>query len=181
MASEYVALTQSKNKELNRIGQAAAIAQIGMQTAKSVMTIFENTLAFFGGTGPLALTMAIAATVPVALFGATQIAEVAKNSFAVGSPNIEQDQLANIHRGEIIVPKTFSDGLRDGDLMLGNAKSLDNQQADEQRGGITIVNNFEGANFYGVADKDEMIKEVSEAISENIADGLIQPFPTEQI
>lgn len=181
MASEYVALTQSKNKELNRIGQAAAIAQIGMQTAKSVMTIFENTLAFFGGTGPLAWTMAVAATVPVALFGATQIAEVAKNSFAVGSPNIEQDQLANIHRGEIIVPKTFSDGLRDGDLMLGNAKSLDNQQTDEQRGGITIINNFEGANFYGVADKDEMIKEMCEAISESIADGFNQPFPKEQI
>ena len=181
MASQYVALTQSKNKELNRIGQAAAIAQIGMQTAQSVMTIFKNTLAFFGGTGPLAFGMATAATVPVALFGATQIAEIAKNSFAVGSPFIEQDQLANIHKGEIIIPKTFSDGLRDGDLMLGNAKSLDNQQMDEQRGGLTIVNNFEGANFYGVADSDEMVKQVSEAISENIADGIIQPFPTEQI
>jgi len=71
--------------------------------------------------------------------------------------------------------------LRDGDLMLGNAKSLENQQTDEQRGGLTIITNFEGANFYGVADSDEMIKQMSEAISENIADGLIQPFPTEQI
>lgn len=180
MASQYVNLTQSKNKELNRIGQAAAIAQIGMQTTESVMTIFTNTLKFFGGSGPLAYGMAIGATIPVALFGATQMAEIAKNSFAVGSPNIEQDQFANIHKGEIIVPKTFSDGLRDGDLMLGNAKSLDNQQMDEQRGGITIINNFEGANFYGVAD-DEMVKQMSEAISENIADGIIQPFPTEQI
>ena len=181
LAGHYVNLANSKNKDLQKIGQAAAIAQIGMKTTTAVMDIFAGTLALFSATGPLAYTIATAATVPVALFGATQIAEVAKNSFAVGSPNIEQDQLANIHRGEIIVPKTFSDGLRDGDLMLGNAKSLDNQQTDEQRGGITIVNNFEGANFYGVADKDEMIKEVSEAISESIADGLIQPFPKEQI
>jgi tape measure domain-containing protein len=176
--SQIVALTNSKNKELNRIGQAAAIAQIGISTAKGAVEAF-NSAAFLPAPANIIVGGAMAGT--VIAYGAEQISNVARNSFAVGSPNIEQDQLANIHKGEIIVPKTFSDGLRDGDLMLGNAKSLDNQQTDEQRGGITIVNNFEGANFYGVADKDEMIKEVSEAISENIADGLIQPFPTEQI
>lgn len=176
--SQLVNLTNSKNKELNKIGQAAAIAQIGISTAKGAVEAY-NSAAFLPAPANIAVGALMAGA--VIAYGAEQIGNIAKNSFAVGSPNIEQDQLANIHKGEIIVPKAFSDGLRDGDLMLGNTKSLDNQQADEQRGGLTIINNFEGANFYGVADKDEMIKEVSEAISENIADGIIQPFPTNQI
>lgn len=176
--SQIVNLTNSKNKELNRIGKVAAIAQIGISTAKGAVEAF-NSASFLPAPANILVGSAMAGT--VIAYGAEQISNVAKNSFAVGSTNIEQDQLANIHKGEIIVPKTFSDGLRDGDLMLGNTKSLDNQQTEEQRGGLTIINNFEGANFYGVADKDEMIKEMSDTISENIADGIIQPFPTEQI
>ena len=176
--SQIVNLTNSKNKELNRIGQAAAIAQIGISTAKGAVEAF-NSASFLPAPANILVGSAMAGA--VIAYGAEQISNVAKNSFAVGSPNIEQDQLANIHKGEIIVPKAFSDGLRDGDLMLGNTRSLDNQQTEEQRGGLTIINNFEGANFYGVADKDEMVKEMSEAISENIADGIIQPFPTQQI
>jgi len=172
---ELVNLQNSKSKKMREIGKAAAKVQIGIDTARGAMSAY-NALAMIPFVGP---ALGFAAAAAVIAYGAERMAEV--NSYAVGSPNIEQDQLANIHKGEIIVPKTFSDGLRDGDLMLGNAKSLENQQTDEQKGGLTIINNFEGANFYGVADSDEMIKQMSEAISENIADGLIQPFPTEQI
>lgn len=176
--SQIVNLTNSKNKELSRIGKAAAIAQIGISTAKGAVEAF-NSASFLPAPANILVGSAMAGT--VIAYGAEQISNVARNSFAVGSPNIERDQVANVHAREIIVPATFADGLRNGELVLGNAESLDNQQADEQRGGLTIITNFEGANFYGVADKDEMIKEMSETISENIADGIIQPFPTEQI
>ncbi len=39
--------------------------------------------------------------------------------FATGTPSVPYDMRADIHQGEIIVPKTFSDGLRSGDLVLG--------------------------------------------------------------
>ena len=183
-AKGLVGLEENKNSKLRAVGKAAAdfqkaqaIFSIGVETQKAAMSAYSS-LAPIPFVGPALGTIAAALAVA---YGAQRMQEAKAGSFAVGSPNIEQDQLANIHKGEIIVPKTFSDGLRDGDLMLGNAKSLDNQQIDEQKGGITIINNFEGANFYGVADKDEMIKELSEDISERIADGIIQPFPSEQI
>ncbi len=31
---------------------------------------------------------------------------------------------ANVHQGEVIVPKTFSDGLRNGDLMMGSNNEM---------------------------------------------------------
>lgn len=46
------------------------------------------------------------------------------NSYDVGSANIEYDQLAHIHKGETIVPRSFSDGLRDGALSLGDNSSI---------------------------------------------------------
>ena len=38
--------------------------------------------------------------------------------FASGSPNIEFDQAAIVHKGETIVPKTFAEGIRSGELAL---------------------------------------------------------------
>ncbi|MCG3690142.1 hypothetical protein [Aliarcobacter butzleri] len=46
------------------------------------------------------------------------------NSYAVGSTSIEYDQIAQIHKGEVIVPKNFSDGIREGNLMLGDNSSI---------------------------------------------------------
>jgi hypothetical protein len=40
-------------------------------------------------------------------------------SFAVGTPYVPYDMLANIHQGEAIIPKNFNDGIKSGDLTLG--------------------------------------------------------------
>lgn len=47
--------------------------------------------------------------------------------FDVGTPNLPADQLAMVHQGEIIVPRTFSDGIRSGELTL--SRSADNRQS----------------------------------------------------
>ena len=39
-------------------------------------------------------------------------------TYAVGTPNIPFDQLAMVHKGESIIPKTFAEGIRSGDLTL---------------------------------------------------------------
>ena len=47
------------------------------------------------------------------------------NSFAVGTTNVPKDMVAKIHQGEIITPKTYSEGIRNGDLMMGNVSSIE--------------------------------------------------------
>ena len=42
------------------------------------------------------------------------------HSFAVGTPSVPFDMMAQIHKGEMIVPTTFSDGLRNGTLNMGS-------------------------------------------------------------
>ena len=38
----------------------------------------------------------------------------------VGSWSIPEDQMAMVHQGEIIVPRTFSEGIRRGELSLSS-------------------------------------------------------------
>jgi len=45
--------------------------------------------------------------------------------FAVGTPNVPYDMNATVHKGETIIPKTFADGIRSGEMVLsgGNSRS----------------------------------------------------------
>jgi hypothetical protein len=42
-------------------------------------------------------------------------------SFDVGTPSVPRDMVAQIHQGEMIIPKTFAEGIRKGDVPLGGA------------------------------------------------------------
>ena len=46
--------------------------------------------------------------------------------FDVGSYNIPEDQFAMVHKGEIIVPRTFAEGIRSGELTLGSNRTSNN-------------------------------------------------------
>ena len=48
------------------------------------------------------------------------------HSFAVGTPDVPYDMLANIHKNEMIVPATFSEGVRKGDVQIGSQKEVVN-------------------------------------------------------
>lgn len=43
--------------------------------------------------------------------------------FDVGTPYVPRDMIAQIHEGEMIIPKTFAQGLRDGDVPVGGNRS----------------------------------------------------------
>lgn len=58
--------------------------------------------------------------------------------YAVGSTNIPNDQIAQVHKGEIIVPQTFSEGLRNGDLSLSKNIKTPNLE------NFNILNNISG-------------------------------------
>lgn len=44
----------------------------------------------------------------------------------VGSYNIPEDQFGMVHKGEIIVPRTFAEGIRSGELTLGSSRTSNN-------------------------------------------------------
>lgn len=53
--------------------------------------------------------------------GAGVIADIQsiQASFAVGTPSVPSDMVAQVHKGETIVPSTFAEGIRKGEMTLG--------------------------------------------------------------
>jgi hypothetical protein len=80
---------------------------------------------------PLTLGASLLANGPILLAAAAGVAalEAIKGSirstysYDVGSPFVPRDQMAMVHQGEIIVPRTFSDAIRSGEMSLGNGSS----------------------------------------------------------
>lgn len=97
-------------------------------------------------TAPLTLGASLLANAPILAASALGVAglEALKASipgYAVGTPFVPTDQLAMVHRGEMIVPKTFAEGVRRGDVALGTGGQgvivqviLDGQMITEQVG-----------------------------------------------
>lgn len=44
--------------------------------------------------------------------------------FAVGTPNVPYDMLAQIHKNEAIIPATYNQGIQRGDIMLGDTSGI---------------------------------------------------------
>lgn len=106
------------------INAAAAVA--GIPIIGPALAIKEFTIAQALGNAAVARMQAVQA------------------SFAVGTPAVPGDMLANIHEGEMIVPKTFAQAIRSGELSLSGGQNAGGG------GGSTIHISFEGANFNGV-------------------------------
>jgi len=51
--------------------------------------------------------------------------------YAVGSPYLERDQIAQLHQGEGIIPKTFNEGIRGGELILGDIDKITKEIQDK--------------------------------------------------
>lgn len=83
----------------------------------------------------------------------------------VGSYNIPQDQIGMVHKGEIIVPKTFAEGIRKGELSLGSG-SQSNQSS------IVVNLNVAGS----VATENEIIDVVYRGIQKGIAQNRYNPL-----
>lgn len=166
-------LQNAKNKEMAAVGKAAAIATATVDTYKAANAAY-SAMAGIPIVGPALGAAAAAAAIATGLMNVGKIVGV---QFAVGTPNVTQDMLATVHAGEIIVPKTFSEGLRDGDLMLGNTENLFNETKNTAQE-VSVSNTF---NFNGdvLSDSTDSIAEkLGQKMSESIAGGRMLPFPT---
>lgn len=64
------------------------------------------------------------AAIPVAMGEfATGAASIMAIKFQAGTPGLEEDMLAQIGKGEIVVPETFSEGIKSGELALTGSEA----------------------------------------------------------
>jgi hypothetical protein len=135
----------AQNKQFAIAAQVVAIGMAIMNTAEGVTKAWAQG-GWFGGIGAAI----------VAAAGAIQIATIASQQFAVGSPEIPKDMMAQVHKGETIIPETFADSIRKGDLTLSG---------QGQHGG-GIIMDFTNTVFNGVTQEfvTDIFTKASEAI-----------------
>jgi tape measure domain-containing protein len=168
--NQLTQLSNSKHKELAAIGKAANMVQITMDTATGAMSAYKA-MASIPVVGP---SLGVAAAAAVVAYGAEQLAKV-KGSFAEGTPRLPDDSVIQAHKNEMIVPATFAESIRRGELSLvGNNTANENNAV----GTNNIVNiNFDNTNFYGDFN-DDMIEDISRKMSQLINENIIEPITT---
>ena len=100
-------------------GLIAHLAKSIKQITADAATTYSNVFAFLSPElGPFAAVPAAGAAALVT----AQIANVP--SFDVGSWQIPRDMMANIHQGEMIIPKPFADSIRENGVMSGGGGNV---------------------------------------------------------
>lgn len=128
-------LMSSQNKKLFKIGQAAAIANVAVNTSEAITKGYAQ-LGAFGGTA-FAVLMGLVAGVqagnilkqkpPADLKNETAnlpVPVIQAPKFAAGVFDIPRDTFAQIHAGETVIPKNFTDSIKAGEMSLGGGASV---------------------------------------------------------
>lgn len=109
--------------------EAAKVVSIGtaiMNGAEGVTSIWAK----WGWNPPIAAAFTALEAAAVGF----QIATIESQSFDVGTPNVPQDMMAQIHQGEAIIPASFADAIRSGQLSLSGGNSA----SSGSNGGVTV-------------------------------------------
>ncbi len=91
--------------------------------------------------------------------------------FDVGTPFVPQDMPAMVHKGETIVPRTFADGIRSGELALVGRKG----QGGAAGGGspVYVTVNVGGS----VLSERDLVNAVHRGIADGISSRRLDPLP----
>ena len=95
--------------------------------------------------------------------------------YASGSTNIPFNMLANVHQGEIIVPKTFAEGVKSGDISI-HGKDPEDYYGKKDTSSYNIFNvdlTVEGS----VIKERDLAKAMYNGISDLIESGEADPLP----
>lgn len=139
--AQEVESLQSTLNQLSTLGKTAARVTQSIEIGLATIRIAAGISRAFAEY-PFPASLGVAAI--IAAQGAIQIATIARQSFAQGTPEIPQDQLANVHKGEMIIPQSFAESIRKGDLSLSGGTS--------SGGDSQIVFDFTGATFNDVTE-----------------------------
>ena len=133
----------TENKKFAVAAKAVSIGIALMNAAESITNIWAK----WGAYPPVAIALSAVSAAATGL----QIAAISAQQFAVGTPNVPADMMAQVHKGETIIPATFADSIRRGDLSLSGA-------GGGGGGDIQI-------NLYGITiNSKENIKELAEEL-----------------
>ena len=156
------------NKELFAIGKAAAIAGALIDTYSSAQSLFAGALKTFAFLGPGALPLAGALAGTAIVAGLVRVANIASTQFspaqegAAGGRGGFGDSVPRLTSPrEIIVPPTFSEGIRRGDLSLTGAGG---------GSGINIDIAITTGNIYGEGGIEQLTEDIRKATQQGIVD-----------
>jgi tape measure domain-containing protein len=113
---------QKADKKKRKLQRDQARRMRGIKIAEIVMNTAAGIMQGFAQLGPIG--GAIMAVLTTAM-GAAQLAMVMTQplpSLAVGTANVPADTIAQLHAGEGVIPKTFMDSVRAGDLAIGGSR-----------------------------------------------------------
>ncbi|WP_378955673.1 phage tail tape measure protein [Pelosinus sp. sgz500959] len=128
-AAAEVATNTAKNTALVASDQAAAASSMAAWTP---LLLLMGALALLGGGG--SSTSTSTSTVSLGRNAAsyyTTPASISVPSFDVGTLDVPHDMLAQIHKGEVIVPAPFADGVRG--MISGSSGNGNNSGRSQQR------------------------------------------------
>jgi hypothetical protein len=149
------------------LNKANAIQETGIALKKALVNKDE------GITKALSLPFPanIAAAATVAAAAIAPIARIAATSYAVGTDNVPNDMLANIHSGEIIVPAREAQFLRSGDLALSAPDAITNNQNSQMEINVNVEGSLVGST------PEELARSIHDIISGEITGRALTPFP----
>lgn len=140
---------QVLSKALALVGVTFAVAQAAIVAAAWAPAAALASLATLGSNSVPA---------SAALTGTVGLANtLAVPKFAQGSGGLKDDTLGMFNKREIIVPTTFSDAIRSGDLSLSGGGN---------GGGAGLTVDLRGSTFNGITDK--LVEDIFTKASENI-------------
>ena len=90
--------------------------------------------------------------------------------FDVGTPEINKDQFALVHKGETIIPRTFAEGIRSGELTLSGGKK---SRASQDNSPVIVNLTVEGS----VVTEGKLIDSVYKGIAAGIQQKKYSPLP----
>jgi hypothetical protein len=121
-------------------GASATNAVGAMKMIKEIESSAATTYA--GVFGFLSPVMGPAAAIPAGIAAGTVGAMTGLVSLDVGAWNLNSDMVAQLHQGEMVVPQTFAQGMRDGSFAGGGDNYTINISAiDTQTGAAFLKNN----------------------------------------
>lgn len=157
---------------LNYIGEWIAFQILSKVTATATSFFTEGIAVSIASAWAPAAALASLATLGSNAKGATTAlitttalsqALAVPKGFARGSSGIEDDTIGMFNKREIVIPSSFSDGIRSGDLSLSGG--------DGSNSGSGVTVDLRGAQINGLTD--EVVEEIFTKASENIANGTL--------
>lgn len=167
-AGELVQLSQSKNSTLKAIGKAAAVTQIGIDTAKGAMAVYANFQTAIPYP-PVSVPLGLAAAAALTVYGVERISNVmsaAQGGLVEGGVPGLDSVPAMLMPGELVVPrKNFNDvvgavqgGPGTDPEMLATLKAIEQKTG----GGQTTI--IQGDVHTDDAYIDTLVRKISDAV-----------------